>query len=270
MDRALALIAAGPCGTDRIAAEVLSLRGNPRVAAAAVFALLGTDPRVAVDGQGVWSLARAIDRPSIPLLAEEWVVVDVETTGGSPGAGHRVIEVAAVRVSNGTICESYATLVNPRCRIPAMITSLTGIGQEMVAEAPSFDGIADTLGGFLEGRVFVGHNATFDWRFVSAEMERARGRTLDGRRLCTLRLARRLLSHLPSRALGALAHYYGLEMEAQHRALDDAVATARLLILFLRRLEEEGVTSWAELDAFFSRRSPRARRSALPRPMDAA
>jgi DNA polymerase III subunit epsilon len=269
IDRALVLLGAGPCTTERLAAEVLALRGNRSVAAAAVFALLGTDPRFAVDGCGIWRLAERTLPADVPLLAEEWVVVDVETTGGSPAAGHRVIEIAAVRVSQGVITERYSTLVNPLRRIPPMITSLTGIGDRMVVGAPSFDEIAAPLGEFLRGRIFVAHNAGFDWRFVCTEMERSTGRTLEGRKLCTLRLARRLLSHLPSRSLGALARHYGLDMETQHRALDDAVATAQLLLLFLPRLEEHGVASWANLDGFFGSRTVRRKRTAMPRGMDA-
>jgi DNA polymerase III epsilon subunit family exonuclease len=269
LGRALERLAEGPRSTSSLAEEVLALRGNPRAAAAAVFALLGSDPRVQVDREGNWSLTPSSGAPAEPLRGEEWVVVDVETTGGSPARGHRVIEIAAVRVSGGSIRESFSTLVNPRRPIPRMITSLTGIAGDMVADAPPFEAIAAEVGALLAGRVFVGHNAAFDWRFVCAEMERCTGRTLHGRQLCTLRLARRILAHLPSRSLGTVARYLGVEMAMQHRALDDALATAQLLLRFLERLEEDGVTSWAALDSFLARRRRSPVRSAMPRSIDA-
>jgi hypothetical protein len=92
----------------------------------------------------------------------------------------------------------------------------------MVAAEPRFAEVAPRLARALDGRVFVAHNAAFDWRFVSHEMTRATGMTLAGRRLCTVRLARRLLPELPSRGLDALALYFGVEIESRHRALDDA------------------------------------------------
>jgi DNA polymerase III epsilon subunit family exonuclease len=271
VDRAVANLASGPMSTARLAAEVLALRGNPKAAAAAVFALLGSDPRVHVDGAGVWSLASSEEaKPAVAFRDEEWVVLDVETTGGSPARGHRVIEIAAVKVAAGRIVGEYSTLVNPRRAIPRMITSLTGIADGAVQNAPYFEQIAPAVTAALGGRVFVGHNAGFDWRFVCAELERCTGRTLIGRQFCTLRVARKLLPNLPSRSLGSLAEYYGVEMITHHRALDDAMATARLLLRFLDTLAEHGVEDWHGLDVLF-RKSPRKRpRSARPMPMDAA
>lgn len=269
--RALELLRGGPRSTQELAEALLGVRGDLPSAAAAVFTLLGTDSRFEVDARGVWSL------PAAPVLAaagslreEEWVVVDVETTGGSPGQGHRVTEVAAVRVSGGQIVGHYSSLVNPQRRIPSMITALTGISDQMVRDAPLFYQIAPRLGEELVGRVFVAHNAAFDWRFVSSEMERSLGQELAGRQLCTVRLARRLLPQLPSRTLDALANYFALDIESRHRALDDAVATAKVLIHFLDLLEDREVTDWAGVQALLSGRKPRARRSRLPRSMDQA
>ncbi len=278
VERTLARLTDGPMSTPRIAEEVLALRGNPKAAAAAVFALLGSDPRFHVDGTGTWSLTAGADaangdrtRTPEAFADQEWAVVDVETTGGSAGHGHRVIEIAAVRVAGGRIVGEYSSLVNPGQPIPRMITSLTGITNADVSRAPRFEKIAARVAEELGGRVFVGHNAAFDWGFVRTEMERATGRTLVGRRFCTLRVARRLLPHLPSRSLGALADYFGVEMTTHHRALDDAVATARLLLRFLDDLAEKGVEDWRSYEAFLrtSRAAPR-RRTARPRSVDQA
>lgn len=268
-EHALRLLAHEPLHTSVLAHRVLGIRGAPGPAAMAVFALLGSDPRFTVSGEGVWSLGPAA--PSRRRLRDEdFVVVDVETTGGSPAQGHRVTEVAAVRVSGGEVCESFASLVNPERRIPSMITSLTGITNEMVAGAPRFREVAGRLAEFLEGRVFVAHNASFDWRFVCAEMQRATGMLPAGRQLCTVRLARKLLPQLPSRSLDGLAEFYGLEIEARHRALDDAAATACVLLRFLDALEEREVVDWEGVEILLGRRAPRRKRTATPRSMDQA
>lgn len=268
--RALEALAEGPRHTTELAARVLGIAGAPQAAAAAVFTLLGTDPRFAVDASGVWSLVAPPEVSAASLLDEEFVVVDVETTGGSPQHGHRVTEVAAVRVVGGEVRESFASLVDPCRHIPRMITALTGITDEMVRGAPRFEEIAPELMDVLGGRVFVAHNAAFDWRFVCSELERTTGSTLEGRQLCTVRLARRLLPQLPSRSLDGLAEYFGLEIASRHRALDDAVATARVLVRFIDLLSDRGVTDWAGVQTLLSGRATRRKTRRSPRSMDQA
>lgn len=275
-DRAFRVLSAEPLPSVEVAHRVLGITGGAGAAAAAVFTLLGGDPRFRVDAQGVWSVAPApvieAERGARLLRDESWVVVDVETTGGTPTRGHRVTEVAAVRVQGGRIADTFCSLVNPERPIPGMITSLTGITNAMVADQPRFAQVARQVSGALDGCVFVAHNAAFDWRFVSHEMQMATGMTLSGRQLCTVRLSRRLLPHLPSRSLDGLAMWFGLEIEARHRALDDAVATAHVLIRLLDILEDQGVTDWDGLQGVLRRRKARAsrKRRAKPRSMEAA
>ncbi|HEX2189769.1 MAG TPA: 3'-5' exonuclease [Longimicrobiaceae bacterium] len=270
-ERALRLLERGPLDTAVVATQVLGISGDPRAAAGAVFALLGTDPRFNVSAEGVWSVGAPAPANGGKLLRDErFVVVDVETTGGSPGGGHRVTEIAAVCVEGGEIREAWSSLVNPDRRIPSMIVSLTGITDRMVAAAPRFGQLADRVLPLLEGRVFVAHNAPFDWRFVTAELERCAGVSPAGRQLCTVRLARKLLPQLASRSLDGLALYYGLEIEARHRALDDAVATAKVLLRFLDVLEERGIEDWNGVDVLLGKRTPRRKRTATPRSMDQA
>lgn len=269
--RALELLAEAPLSTAELAARVLRVAGDAPAAARAVWTLLGDDARFAVSAEGVWSLACPPDASLVALRDERWVVVDVETTGGSPANGHRVTEVAAVCVEGGEVVGSFASLVNPGRPIPSNITALTGISDRMVRNAPAFHEIAPRLGEMLGGRVFVAHNASFDWRFVGSELERASGQVPAGRQLCTVKLARKLLPHLPSRSLGALIEHYGLQSEARHRALDDATATASILIRFIDLLEERKVSGWGGLEEFLGRRTPRrARRPAMPHSMDRA
>lgn len=275
-DRAFRVLSDAPLPSVEVAHRVLGITGGAGAAAVAVFTLLGGDPRFRVDGQGVWSVAPPPEveakRGARFLRDERWVVVDVETTGGAPSRGHRVTEVAAVRVEGGRIADTYCTLVNPERPIPGMITSLTGISNAMVMEQPRFAEVARQVSGALEGCVFVAHNAAFDWRFVSHELQMATGMTLSGRQLCTVRLSRRLLPQLPSRSLDGLASWFGLEIESRHRALDDAVATAHVLIRLLDLLEDQGVTDWDGLQGVLRRRKPRAtrRRRAKPRSMETA
>jgi DNA polymerase-3 subunit epsilon len=126
----------------------------------------------------------------------------------------------------------------------------------------------------LDGSVFVAHNAGFDWRFVSAEVARATGRELTGRRLCTVRLARRLLPQLRRRSLDWVARHYAVEIEAgkRHRAAGDAVATAHCLLRLLDDARDHGCERWSELERFLSagnavKRRRKRRPPALPQPV---
>ena len=211
-----------------------------------------------------------------PFAEVPFVVVDVETTGISALGGDRITEVAAVLVQRGQITEVFHSLVNPVRRIPSYITELTGISDAMVHNAPRFEEIAGDLASQLVGRVFVAHNATFDWRFVSAEVTRASGRILTGRRLCTVRLARRLLPQLRSRSLDWVAGHYNVEIPdgQRHRAAGDAIATAHCLIRLLDDARSHGCERWSELETLLAsgRAGTRRRRSrqrrAMPMPVD--
>jgi DNA polymerase-3 subunit epsilon len=204
----------------------------------------------------------------------DFVVVDVETTGGGSLRADRITEVAAVHVRNGVVVEEFETLVNPQRSIPPMITALTNISWEMVRHAPRFAEICDRLIPMLAGKVFVAHNAEFDWRFVTAEIARATGQRLEGERLCTVRLARKLLPELRSRRLDALAHYYGITIEGRHRAGGDARATVKVLAKLLRELADRDCLTFEAMRDLLSRRArgKRGRRGrrgrAMPRGMD--
>jgi DNA polymerase-3 subunit epsilon len=208
-----------------------------------------------------------------PFAEVPFLVVDVETTGISAWAGDRVTEVAAVFVQGGEVCEAFHSLVNPGRSIPSFITHLTGIDDAMVRDAPRFGEIAGELARQMVGRVFVAHNARFDWNFLSAEYDRVASAPLESianEQLCTVRLSRRFLSHLPRRNLDAVAHHYGVSIEGRHRAMGDARATAHVLVGLLKDAERNGLYTWEALDDVMSRRTSRARarRSALPRSSD--
>jgi DNA polymerase-3 subunit epsilon len=202
-----------------------------------------------------------------------YVVVDVETTGGSAYGSDRITEIAAVVVRGGEVVEVFETLVNPQRSIPRWITSLTNISWDMVKDKPTFRDVCDQVLGVLRGHVFVAHNATFDWKFVTAEVARATGERLEGRRLCTVRLARRVLPQLRRRSLDQVAAHYGVEITARHRAGGDAVATAQVLLRMLRDVRSgHGVECWEDLDRLLARapgrrRRGRRNRSGMPEPV---
>lgn len=202
-----------------------------------------------------------------------FVVVDVETTGGQPWGVDRVTEVAAVHVEGAATSLAFHSLINPERPIPWAITRLTGIDDAMVRGAPTFRDIAGELAAHLVGRVFVAHNARFDFGFLDSEFSRVAptplGALVSGQ-LCTVRLARRLLAHLPRRNLDAVSAHYGVQISDRHRASGDALATAEVLRGLLRDASHRGVHTWGELDALLAQRTARAKRSAFPRSTEGA
>jgi len=190
---------------------------------------------------------RSFDDLGTPLHQVTFVVVDVETTGGSP-ATSSLTEVAAVRYRGGEILGSYQTLVRPDERIPPLITALTGIDDGMVAGAPRVGEILPSFLDFVGGAVLVGHNLRFDISFidhalVSTGRERLANATVD-----TLALSRRLVRDMtPNCKLGTLAAILRLPHQPSHRALADVLATGDLLHALLERAGSFGIVGLEEL-----------------------
>ena len=157
-----------------------------------------------------------------------FVIIDVETTGGY-ARNNRITEVGAVKCDGKTISDSFHSLVNPDRPIPHHIQELTGISNELVANAPSFQQIAQELQDFLEGSIFVAHNVNFDYSFVKAEFERS-GMSFSSKRMCSVRYMRKVKPGLRSYSLANLCKTFGIINTNPHRALSDAEATAQLLI----------------------------------------
>ena len=160
-------------------------------------------------------------------LESPLAVVDLETTGSQP-AWDRITEIGVIEVDGFEVSSEWSTLVNPGGAIPAPIQALTGITSEMVARAPSFAELAHGLYERLAGRVFVAHNARFDYGFLRREFERA-GLKFHARTLCTVRLSRRLYAGHASHTLDALIARHGIECRVRHRALPDADAVWQFL-----------------------------------------
>lgn len=158
-----------------------------------------------------------------------YAIVDIETTGGN--ASHsRIIEIA-VFIHNGIeVTDTYETLVNPQEPIPSHITALTGIDDSMVTQAPAFEEIAEELYKLLENKVFIAHNVNFDFSFLKHEFSIA-GYTYAAKRLCTVRLSKKLIPGMTSYSLGRLCDQVGILLQNRHRAAGDAQATVKLFEL---------------------------------------
>jgi DNA polymerase-3 subunit epsilon len=165
-----------------------------------------------------------------------YAIVDLETTGGSRG-DHRITEIAIFKHDGEKIVDQYHSLVNPERSIPAPITRLTGITDEMVRSAPRFFQIAKEIVEFTEGTVFVAHNVGFDYGFLKKEFSFL-GYKYQRKKLCTVRLARRMLPGFASYSLGNLCESLGIEVKARHRAHGDAEATVKLFSMLLSKISK--------------------------------
>lgn len=153
------------------------------------------------------------------MIPERLAFIDLETTGANP-VRDRITEIGVVEV-DGDRVTTWNTLVNPQRPIPEFIQQLTGIRNEMVADAPSFAEVAEELAGRLQGRLFIAHNARFDYGFVRNEYQRL-GQRFRADVLCTVRLSRRLFPQFPRHNLDSLIVRHGLQPGDRHRALADA------------------------------------------------
>ena len=158
--------------------------------------------------------------------------VDLETTGGT-AAHHRVIEVGIVLLDGGEVVDRWSSLVDPGVRIPSSIQDFTGISNDMVADAPSFGDLRAEVRRRLDGRLFIAHNARFDYGFVRNEFRRL-GEKFAAPVLCTVRLSRALFREHARHNLDALIERYGLDCGQRHRALGDAAVLPPLLAAFER------------------------------------
>jgi len=172
-----------------------------------------------------------VDRPELTISPEAPLAfVDVETTGCTPGR-HRVIDVAVIGVRGGAVEYEWQSLVNPGGRVSAGITALTGIDNDMLADAPPFAAIAGELRARLAGRVFVAHNVRFDYGFIRREFAHL-GRDWRAPHFCTVRLSRALYPEMSHHNLDAVMERHAIHVEQRHRAMPDA----RVLVEFWRRL----------------------------------
>ena len=160
-----------------------------------------------------------------------YAIVDIETTGGSP-ATDKITEIAIIIHDGQKITDEFITLINPERNIPYHITALTGITNEMVADAPKFYEVARKIVELTEHKTFVAHNSSFDYSFIRSEF-RNLGYKFQREHLCTVKLSRKLIPGLRSYSLGTLCNELGIEIVDRHRAAGDAMATARLFDILM-------------------------------------
>ncbi|MFC1742080.1 PolC-type DNA polymerase III [Nanoarchaeota archaeon] len=188
------------------------------------------------------------------MNGREYTVLDIETTGLSKYR-HNITEIAAVKYRDGEIVGEFESLVNPGKHIPSFITRLTGIDDEMVADALPIDKVLPGFLDFLGDSVIVAHNATFDHGFISVNASEHLDVCLENERLCTRKLANRLLPNLWSKKLACVCDHFEIVNEQAHRAMGDVRATALVFSEFLSMMEERGFCEKEEVFRF-ERMSP--------------
>ncbi|MES1225900.1 MAG: 3'-5' exonuclease, partial [Bacteroidota bacterium] len=161
-----------------------------------------------------------------------YAIVDIETTGGHATA-HGITEIAIVLHNGKEVEGRFHTMINPQVNIPYYITSLTGITNEMVYDAPVFKQVADKIFNLLQNRIFVAHNVNFDYSFIKHQLEEA-GHDLMTRKLCTVRMARKVFPGFKSYSLGNLCRELKINITNRHRAMGDTMATVQLFEMILR------------------------------------
>lgn len=172
----------------------------------------------------------------VDQTSKTYCIIDIETTGGSRGR-NKITEIAIIKFDGINILEKYSTLINPEMSIPYQIIQLTGISNEMVEDAPKFYEVAKKIVEMTEGSIFVAHNVFFDYNFIQAEF-RDLGFTFKRDKMCTVRLARKIIPGHKSYSLGNICHDFGITITNRHRALGDAEATTELFKILLEKSPE--------------------------------
>lgn len=168
-----------------------------------------------------------------------YAIIDVETTGGSPGTD-KITEIAIYIHDGLKVVDEYISLVNPEKSIPYNITLLTGITDEMVAGAPKFYEIARRIVELTDNKIVVAHNSSFDYNFIRCEFK-SLGYNYQRKQLCTVRLSRKLIPGLRSYSLGTLCNELHIKITGRHRAAGDALATVKLFEMLLELNQSNGL-----------------------------
>ena len=184
----------------------------------------------------------------------KYAIIDVETTGMGV-QGNKITEIAILVHDGERVIDEFQSLVNPQSSIPYSISRLTGIYDHMVQDAPKFFEIARTVVELTEDCVFVAHNVNFDYNVIRKEFQDL-GFSFNRKKLCTIRLARKLIPGLPSYSLGKICSQLGIEIHDRHRAMGDAAATVILFERLMRLDSDDSV--------FGSFLRPRSREATLP------
>ena len=171
--------------------------------------------------------------------ADSVIVLDFETTGLSPDNGDRAIEIGAVRIEDGEITDRFQALMNPGRRVDSFIEAYTGITNAMLKDAPPCHEVMTEFADFIKGSNLVAHNASFDKRFLDAELGMI-SRSYSGEFACSLLMARRIYQNAPNHKLGTLVEYANILTEGTfHRALYDSEMAGQLWLAMLEGIAEQ-------------------------------
>jgi DNA polymerase-3 subunit epsilon len=168
-----------------------------------------------------------------------YAIVDIETTGGY-SAANGITEISIHVFDGKKVVDKFETLINPGQPIPPYIQAMTGISDDMVADAPAFSDIAEKIYSILHDKIFIAHNVNFDYSFINGHLK-ASGFELNSKKLCTVRLSRKILPGFPSYSLGKLCQSLGIKINSHHRAGGDTEATVKIFQLLLANDKEQRI-----------------------------
>lgn len=205
-----------------------------------------------VEGYLIDDLGTAVVCPKGQSIDDEFTVFDLETTGLSRERD-RITEIGAVKIKGGVITDRFSSFVNPKVPISSEITKLTGITDEMVSDAPTIDEILPEFIKFFGDTVLVAHNASFDVGFIRKNAENLNLPDIENTVMDTVELAKSLLPDLKKYKLNIVAEHLGVDLKGHHRAVNDAEATAEIMMKFLNMLAEKQIYNLNAVNVFCSR-----------------
>jgi DNA polymerase III subunit epsilon len=180
-------------------------------------------------------------------LAAVYAIVDIETTG-THASGNGITEIAIILHNGNEVEGRFQTLINPQAPIPKYVSSLTGIYNHMVADAPLFAEVAANIHSLLKGRIFVAHNVNFDYTFLRSQLKEV-GYDWQARKLCTIRMTKKAFPGLKRYGLGHLCDHFGINNEQRHRATGDALATTTLFEMVLAKGGEQMIKDFLKKES---------------------
>jgi len=183
-------------------------------------------------------------------MLEQYIVLDLETTGLAK-TKDKITEIAAVKVKNNKIIDKFQTLVNPGRMIPAEAVQLTGITNKMVQKEKLIQEILPKLVNFLEDYPIVAHNAEFDHGFLDYNSNKYLKQPITNKKICTVKLARKLFPKIVSCRLNSLCNYFNIDNKQAHRAMSDTLATTKLFLKFQAIMHNNGIQGENQIFDFF-------------------
>ena len=175
---------------------------------------------------------------SLKLFPNNYVVLDIETTGFNPKE-HEIIELSAIRVENGQIKEEFSQLVKPIGYLSGYISNLTGITLDMLKDAPSIKEVILDFKNFCSNSIVIGHNINFDLSFINTQMIQNYDMPFTNDYIDTLKIARKFLPSLPGKKLGIIAAHFGFNTDGMHRGLKDCIVTNMCYQKFIQMNQEQ-------------------------------